>query len=145
MSDKKANKGLIVILALSLVVIIAIASFFSYFMFFKDKGSSTAKKEVKLEEKIITMDEFIINLTNNNKYIKLNMVLACTDTKVSAEVTAKTEQIRNEVNVYIRTKSSSDFDGIGLNKIKQELIDKINAKLDSGKITNIYFHEIIIQ
>lgn len=145
--EKKGNKGLVIILIVTLVLVLALSGAFAYFMFFKDKGADTSssKKETKIEETTITMDEFIVNLTDNNKYIKLNMVLACTDKNVAEEIPKKIEQIRNEVNVYIRTKSSSDFDGIGLDKVKQELIEKIDSKLDSGKISNIYFHEIIIQ
>jgi flagellar FliL protein len=146
MGDKKGNKGLMIILIITLVLVIGMAGFFGYFMFFKDKGASTTQKTTeKVEEKTVAMDEFIINLTDNNKYIKLNIALACTDAKVEEEIPTKIEQIRNEVNVYIRSKSSSDFDGIGLDKVKQELMEKIDSKLDSGKITNIYFHEIIIQ
>jgi flagellar FliL protein len=101
MGDKKGNKGLMIILIITLVLVIGLASFFAYFMFFKDKSATTSKKTEKVEEKTVALDEFIINLTDNNKYIKLNIALACTDANVEAEIPTKIEQIRNEVNVYL--------------------------------------------
>ncbi|WDU83983.1 flagellar basal body-associated FliL family protein [Caloramator sp. Dgby_cultured_2] len=93
------------------------------------------------------MDEFVVNLADEDirVYIKAKIFLAYTDTKIETELKDKMPQIRDLVITTIRLKKSTEFDGIKLENIRKELIGKINSKLTSGQITNVYFYDIIIQ
>lgn len=144
--EKKGNK-MVLILIIMLVLVLAMAGVFGYLFFVKSKTAGQAAP-VKMVEVTKSLDDFIINLSDDGPsrtYIKMTMVLAYTDSKLATELEEKTPMIRDIVNQDIRVKYSKDFNGKGLETIRKELIDKINEELDTGKITNIYFSQIIIQ
>jgi flagellar FliL protein len=148
MGDSKGGSKLIVILLIvTIVIVVGLAAFFGYFILFKKSaGTSSAAPAKKAEEITVKLDEFITNLADDDKrYIKTTIVVGFTDKKVSEEITANMSVIRDKVNTKLWSKTSGDFGGQGLDKIKKELLDSINSVLGENKITNIYFDNIIIQ
>lgn len=143
-----SNRLVIILLTLTLIVLIGIAVTIGYLYVFK--GAKTATATVKsgkvIEEKTLSLEEFIVNLADEDKgFIKIKIVLAFTDKKVEKEIQTKMPQVRSTVIKELRKKTSKDFSNGGEDKVIKELVEKINGVLDNGKITNIYLYDIVIQ
>lgn len=149
MSDKTgSNRLVIILLTLTLIVLIGTAVTFGYLYVFKGDRAATAtvKSGKTIEEKTLSLEEFIVNLADENKsFIKIKIVLAFTDKKVEKEIQNKMPQVRSTVIKELRKKTSKDFSSGGEDKVIKELVEKINEVLDDGKITNIYLYDIVIQ
>lgn len=141
MAENKGVSKLMVVIIILLVLLIASGVFLGYMFMTKNQNS------IPRPEKTMAMDEFVVNLADEDirVYIKAKIFLAYTDTKIETELKDKMPQIRDLVITTIRLKKSTEFDGAKLENIRKELIDKINKKLTSGQITNVYFYDIIIQ
>lgn len=155
MSEQKGNKVLIILVAFTLVLVIGLGAALAYYVFFKDNEikNSTSQESVVVEEKIADVNEFLVNLADENKsFIKIKFVIAYDkkNKKLDKEIPEKMPSMRDSVISILRTKKSSDFNNTDNNKnsmenIKKEIIDAINKNLVNGKITNIYIQDIIIQ
>lgn len=144
---KGGNKLIVILLILTIVIVLGLAAFFGYFMLFKkNTGTSNAAPTKKIEEQTVKLDEFITNLADEDKkYIKITISVGFTDKKVAEEITANMSIIRDKVNTKLWSETSVDFAGKGLEKVKKDLVDSVNSVLGEGKVTNIYFDNIIIQ
>lgn len=146
MSETKAkgsNKLIMILLIFTLLIVLTVAGVFSYFIFFKDGGTSTKKA---VAEKTFELDEFVTNLADESTtYIKLKIVLGYEGKELDKELPTKVAAIRDTINTTLWSKTSIDFSGKGTETVKKELLQSINSKLESGKIINIYLNEIIIQ
>jgi flagellar protein FliL len=155
MSDdkKKGNKLVKILLILLILVVFGTAGFFGYYFFVKSKGTEAAVthgKNIKVEEKTAAMEDFTLNLADENAkvYLKAKIFIAYPEEKnkeFDEEIEKKMPEMRDLVITTLRKKTSADFNGDGLEKVRQELISKINEKLIHGQLTNIYFNEIITQ
>lgn len=151
MSEKRgSNKLVVILLSITLVVLIATAGILGYFFVFKGNNSSSksASNSAVMDVKTVALDEFIVNLADEGKtFIKIKIVLAYTDKKLDKELanTTKVSQIRDTAISTLRKKTSANFSNGGEDAIKKELVEKINSVLDAGKLTNIYFYDIVIQ
>lgn len=149
MSDQKPKNIIVILLVVLIVVLVGIAGFFGYLYIFK--GSKPSAKAVTQtpapQEQTASLDEFITNLadTDQRVYIKTKIYVSYTTTGLDKEITSNMSQIRDEVNSVLRSKTYNDFNTNGINKVKKELIDKINSCLKTGKVDNLYFYEIVIQ
>lgn len=149
MNDKPKNGNAfkIVIIVLLILVIIGGATFGAVYFFSKKNSSVAAKPEVIIEQ-TYPLDEFTINLLDDNgkSFIKVNVFIGY---EINKDLTVELEEnkpiIRDAVNTYMRAKKTTDFSVTGLDIIKKELIKSINPSLTKGKITNIYFNDILIQ
>lgn len=155
MSDdkKKGNKLIKVLLIFLMLIVLSATGFFGYYFFIMSKspeGAATHGKSIKVEEKTAAMEDFTLNLadTDSKVYLKAKIVIAYPDgknKKLDEEIGKKMPEMRDLVLTTLRKKTSTDFNGDGLDKIRQELIGKMNEKLSHGQLTNIYFQEIITQ
>lgn len=155
MSEQKGNKILIGLVAFTLILVIGLGATLAYYVFFKDNKikSNTQQEVVKVDEKIADVNEFLVNLADENKsFIKIKFVIAYDkkNKKLDKEIPEKMPSMRDSVITVLRTKKSTDFNNTDTNKnsmesIKKEIIDAINKNLVNGKITNIYIQDIIIQ
>lgn len=153
MSDGKSNKIVVTLLIVLIVIVLGAAVFFGYYIVTKNKNIAEVSSKttvVKAEaEKTLEFEDFIVNLadTNAKVYLKTKIYVAFPEKNkdIEKEINTKMPEIRDIINTTLRKKTSQEFNGDGLEKVRKELIQKINAVLTSGQITNIYFHEIITQ
>lgn len=149
MSEKKPKNIIVILLIVLIVVLVGIASFFAYLYVFKGKSSAskTETQTTVTQEQTASLDEFITNLadTDQRVYIKTKIYVSFTTKDLDKEITTNMSQIRDGVNSVLRSKTYNDFNSSNLNKVKKEMIDKVNSYLKTGKIDNLYFYEIVIQ
>lgn len=150
MSEAKAkgsNKLIIILLIFTLLIVFVFAGIFGYFFLFKKGAASSTTTTKKAEaETTFQLDEFVTNLADEKTtYIKTKIELGYKDKELDTELPTKVAVIRDTINTTLWSKTSIDFSGKGTDKVKKELLEAINTKLETGKILNIYLNEIIIQ
>jgi len=143
MAENKGASKLLIIVIILLVLVLIAGGFVGYMLLVKNK-QATPKV---LPEKTMAMDEFVVNLADEDvrAYIKVKIYMAYTNTKLEAELTEKMPQIRDLVITTVRSKKSVDFEGNKVDTIRKEITDKINGLLTTDKLTNVYFYDLLIQ
>lgn len=164
--SKKSSKGnelekekggssklvLIIVTAIVIFALISGAVFVGYTVATKNSGkdnSDTSESNVVEKEATLDLKEFLVSLSDEGKakYVKANIFLGSDEKnkKLQKELTSKVPQIRDCVNNFLRTKKSTDFTIEGEVILKEEIIVKVNELLKNGKITNVYFTDLIVQ
>lgn len=90
----------------------------------------------------------IVNLaaTNAERYLKMEIVLEMESEKMRKEMDMRLPQVQDLFIAISSTKTLEDISTTsGRNMLRQELIDKVNSLLHSGRIVNIYFTEFVVQ
>lgn len=144
---KGSNRLIVILLIFTLLIVFSFTGFFGYLFLVKKTGSSnTASAKKTVEEKTFQLDEFVTNLADESTtYIKLTIVLGYEGKELDKELPTKVAAIRDTINTTLWSKTSIDFSGKGTEAVKKELLESINNKLETGKISNVYLNEIIIQ
>jgi len=95
------------------------------------------------------MDSFLVNLNNPGStvsFLKAVITLELPNEASHKEVQEKMPRIRDAFQVYLRELRSSDLQGsAGLQRLRAELLLRINSIMEKGKVNNILFKEIIVQ
>ncbi len=116
----------------------------------KEMKKSNAARNSNLIEigPIYPLDQFIVNLLSEGgtKFLKTKMDLELSAPELTAELDKKKPLVRD---IVIRTLSSKTFQEVSTNrgkeKLKDELVDKINTVLADGYVKNIFFTEFVVQ
>ncbi len=149
-TPKKSKKKLIIIAALVVVLLGGGAA--GVILSGALKGSEEHKEvDPSLVQKTIyfDMDEFLVNLNNPGNqvsFLKTVITLEVPNQAVMTEITDGMPKIRDTFQVYLREMRNSDLQGsAGLQRLRAELLLRVNSILEKGKVTNILFKEIIVQ
>ncbi len=147
----KKKKGPLIIIIVLLVVILFGGGFFGYSFltksFFFAEGDSTVVKQRK-EVGTVPFPAFVINLNAGTakRYLKVDMMIGCTDEKDVTAITEKSYQIRDVVIYTLRKKTVVDVATVeNTNLIKKELKDNINTLFDPDLDIEIYFIDYLVQ
>jgi flagellar protein FliL len=155
--EKKPKKGSKVVLIIVGVVVglllIGGVAFGGYYFAAKnapsaDKVEASSEKSKDGQELTFEVDEILVNLADEGKarYLKIKIFIGYMDSKeLASELTTKKPIIRDTINNTLRTKKTTDLTAEGEELLKNILSEKINGLLTTGKITNVYFSEILIQ
>lgn len=155
--DKKqsSNKTVMILLIITIAIVVLMLSFFVFMYINGDKSktqgapATNVKVQAVANEKTVDLDEFVINLADNDKraYAKMKVSVAfdSKEKNLEKEITTKIPQIRQIINLTFMNKKSEEVNNVqNLPKIVSELIVKINDIMTTGKITNIYIRDILI-
>jgi flagellar FliL protein len=146
-----------IILAVGVVVLLLVvsvaAAFFGGMMGGDSEEGADAdgKKPVVGAPKVayFEMDEFLVNLNVSGKqqsFLKMKVTLELPDAETKAMVEAKMPRIRDMFQIYLRELRTSDLQGsAGLQRLREELLLRINKILHPLKANDILFKEIIVQ
>lgn len=156
-SSGKGNVLKVIIIVLLIAILLGGGIFAGYMVASKEKPqSSFASLSVlqnTLNQKTFALDEFLVNLKsddNSNKYLKTKVSVGYADIKENAkledELNTKKAIVRDTINSILRSKKKEDFaTNVQVEKIKEEIKNKVNPLLQNGQIINVYFSEIMIQ
>ncbi len=148
---KGGKKGLFIFVAL--FIVLAAAGGGAYFFFFKGKqeeGGEKQKTEAKPTEIGVMFDlgTFIVNLADPGveMYAKVSITLELSDQEVSKEVEKRLPIIKDAVIDILSSKTYGDIrTPEGKEKLRFELIKRINTILVKGGVRNLYFTEFVVQ
>jgi len=141
-------KNRMLIIIISVFILILAISVSTFFIMSKYVFSNSMEKN-KLNEKIITYSpgkEFLTNLKDSGRYIKVTIDLEVADKKNLKPLEERTSEIRDTIISVLRNKTSEEIEGSeGQNKLKQEIIDSLNNMLGQKIIVNVYFNDFVVQ
>ena len=164
--EKKPKGNMVLIIVIALLVVILIGGGAAAFLMLggsHEEAAPTAQQDVKAEKKkssskkstdhlaigpMYPMAQFVVNLLSEsgNRFLKVAVDLELSDAKLQPEMDHKKSLIRD---IIIRTFSSKTFEEIstlkGKDKLKEEVLDKINENLSDGQVKNIYFTDFVVQ
>jgi len=115
-------------------------------LFFIKQAHATAAAPSSTITYTYDLGEILTNLsdTSDMKYIKTSIVLVTSDKTVETEIKNNEPQLRDCLISLFNSETGEDF----LNnrvKIKDLSMDSLNKDLTSGKVTNIYFSDLVMQ
>lgn len=166
--EKKSKGNMVLIIIIALLVILLVGGGAAAFLLLggshdeaatpADNGAHQETKVTKKTTKKSTdhlvvgpmypMAQFVVNLLSEsgNRFLKVSIDLELSDAKLQPEMDHKKSLIRD---IIIRTFSSKTFEEIstlkGKDKLKEEVLDKINENLSDGQVKNIYFTDFVVQ
>ena len=117
----------------------------------KQPNTEQIEKEVKNIENLGIMFEvgtFVVNLADKDadRYLKVTVVLEIENEQVKQEVEKRLPQIKDAITTLLFTKTSKELKTIdGIEKLKEEIIKRVNALLPLGGVKNVYFTDFVIQ
>ena len=97
---------------------------------------------------IFSLDTFIVNLKDEEgkRYLRITMALEVSDGTTQAEVEKRLPQVRHRILMTLPSKKYDDIrSGEGKIRLRDEIITKLNSLLTTGKVTDIYFTEFVVQ
>ncbi len=151
LKEKKGGNTLKIILIILLTLVLLGGVVFGG-MFFMTKNKQIASAEVavvKGEEITNSLDEFLVNLSDEGgkKYLKVNVSVGYgpKNKKLEKELLEKKAIMRDTVISVLRNKKASDMTVKGTEDLKKEILDRLNPLLNNGKLTNVYFSDLLVQ
>jgi flagellar FliL protein len=116
------------------------------------RGTGTSTKKPDLPPPIIgmlwPMEPFIVNLRDNNgeRYLKVVLQLEVSQPAVVSELDLLKPKLRDSTLDLLGSKSYQELQELsGKQKLRDDIMIRLNSFLTSGKIVRIYFTEFVIQ
>ncbi len=113
------------------------------------KGGSSARSTNLLTiGPMYPMEQFVVNLLSESgaRFLKTSLDIELGSEEMSAEMDKKKPAIRD---IIIRTLSSKTFEEVstmkGKERLKDEIVQRINEILADGQVRNIFFTDFVVQ
>ena len=114
-----------------------------------NREADPGKEKKKEEEKPLhDFETLIVNLggAKGMSFLRLKFSLQTSSESVSEEIRKKKAELVDLLINILSQKTPQEIDTIGgKEKLKNEIIEKMNQKLTKGKVEAIYFTEFVIQ
>lgn len=163
-NDKKNGKSSkMIIILIIVIVLLVVGGAGYYFLVLSKKGATqananTAKQNstgIDADEQTYSFNDITTNLADKDsqRFIKVSVALGY-DPKVYKKLQGelenktdiKTPILRAAIVEVLRNKTSADFaDDKKISQIETEILNKINPHLQDGKVSNVYFSDLVIQ
>ncbi|NOY52950.1 MAG: flagellar basal body protein FliL [Deltaproteobacteria bacterium] len=153
----KKSKGKLIILLVTALMVLG-GGGFGVYQFVLKKPVENVEANVpektpkeKVDEVVGTMyplQTFLVNIGDEeeNRFLKTTLTLELDNDAVKDELDKRIAQVRDIILLQLSTKRFSDVRTVdGKYILREELLDKLNSILITGKIKNIYFTEFIVQ
>ena len=111
----------------------------------EEKGSRPAQP-TKMGP-IVDLDPFIVNLADSEpRFLKLTIKLELDGPTVKTEIAERTPQVRDALLILLSGKESQTIKPTaGKLQLRDEILQRINALLETGQARNAYFTEFVVQ
>lgn len=96
----------------------------------------------------IEFKPFVVNLNDaaGKRFLKLTMSVEADTPELAAEINTKMAQFRDIILLLLSSLSYEDISTVdGKMRLRNQMLNRININLTSGKIKNIYFSEFVAQ
>ncbi len=157
---KEGGKKKLLIIGIAVLVVLLGAGGAAYYFLVVKKAEQTKVEESKAaalikpipqEAKIgpmVDIKEFVVNIIGQDAahYVKASLSLELDKDSTQDEVNKRMPQIRDAILLLIGNKTFEELQDIqGKNQVKAELKSKINSFLTTGKVTNVYLTDFVVQ
>ena len=117
----------------------------------EENKAEKIQQEIKNIENLGIMFEvgtFVVNLADKDadRYLKVTIILEIENEQVKQEVEKRLPQIKDSITTLLFTKTSRELrTAEGVEKLKEEILRRVNAILPLGGVKNVYFTDFVIQ
>jgi len=150
-AEVKGKKGWMkwIIIGVVVLVVLGAAAGGGLYVFNNVLG---AKKETAKAPPVIgslwSLDPFIVNLLDNNgeRYLKVVMQFEVGDPSIIQELDLVKPRVRDGILDLLSSKTLADLsDALGKQRLREEIILRVNNSISRGRISKVYFTEFVIQ
>jgi len=148
--EGQMNYKMLALIVVLVIIITGVASF-TFFTYFSVSGDEeNNENEIKSVEDIrptYSVGNFTVNISNNNRisFVRASVVFELENSEMTEELDKRSSQIRDRIISTLRAQNQEILEEPGADTIKQIVKDKVNEILISGKITNVWFTELVVQ
>jgi flagellar FliL protein len=111
--------------------------------------SSAATDASYLEDlSFFRLDPMIVNPADSNgeRYLKAAIALEMYDAGIQQEIEKRLPQIKNQINNVLSSKSIEQIKtNEDKEKLRREILTRVNGMLVTGRLSNVYFEEFVYQ
>jgi flagellar FliL protein len=140
---KKKKTKLWIILGVAFIAIAA-----CIYLYFSVGVKNSAAQVPAKDMKTVTFADITVNLadTNSSRYLKTTITLEYSSKDLDKEITASKYKVKDGILKVLRNTSASNLDTPEeTDVLKQQLLEEVNSRLTSGKVTGLYFEDFIVQ
>ena len=94
------------------------------------------------------LDPLIVNPAGSDgeRYLKASITLETYDVDVQKELEKRLPQIKNQINNILASKSIAQVaSSEDREKLRREILNRVNGMIVGGRISNVYFEEFVYQ
>ena len=147
---KGGKKKLVMIIAIvSAAVILGVGGYVGYTMFSgkaKAAGKDGHGDGKAAKSTLITVDPFVVNLSDPGRYLKVTMQFETDDPANQTLVTERIPKLRDSIITLLSSKSAESISGPeGKFQLKDELLLRTNQAMGKDIFKNLYFTEFVMQ
>ena len=150
--SKGGKKKLMIIILGAILVLGGTAGFVGYKMLSHktvaagEEGGEHGGKEGTAKTLLVPVEPFVVNLTEQGRYLKVTLQLELSDATQQATVTEKMPNIRDSVITLLSSKSAEAVSGPeGKLQLKDELLLRTNQAVGKDIFKNLFFTEFVMQ
>ena len=153
---KLSTKKLILFIGLpAVVILLGLVAVFFLVDFGVDESASEAQQaegeegEAGGEVVFFDLPELLVNLNTGTKkasYLKIKVALELPGLKAQERVQAMLPRVLDNMQVYLRELRLEDLSGsAGVQRLKEELVTRVNAAIERSKVNDVLFKEMLVQ
>lgn len=161
---KKSGNLMLIIIVGVLVLLLVVGGLVAFLLLGSDEPQVQSQpmqqqtdKQQKQQQRVtdyvnigimLPLDQFIVNLLSENggRFLKTSMNLELNSETLIPEIDKKKPLIRD---IIIRLLSSKTYEEVstskGKERLKDEIVGKLNEVLTDGSIRNLYFTDFVVQ
>jgi flagellar basal body-associated protein FliL len=109
---------------------------------------SETEEKIKSTGIYYQMGSFVVNIahTEAQRFLKTVIVVELDNKNTSKEIGKKVSLIRDAIVTILSDKDFPDIEGADRkDKLRREIMELINSKLETGRVINVYFEEFVAQ
>lgn len=110
--------------------------------------SKTVRKKREIKKTIYPLQPLVVNLAEQKarRYLKVTIHLELDGPEVIKEIETLKPRLIDSIIILLSSKTLADIeDTKGKLSLRREIITSLNEELSTGRVTNVYFTEFIIQ
>ena len=143
-------RGKMKTIALALIILVVAAGFGAGFWLYKAGKIPFLKPTVKKEKyKTVEIGDVTVSLSGSGgaHYLRVVPVIECQEKKaLLEEIAERKHEIKDAMITVLRAKDIQQVRSVdNEEQMKQELLDAINERLESGEVEKLYFTEFMVQ
>lgn len=150
--EKKGSKLKIIIILAVVVTLLAGGGVAAYFFVFKAKTTADATKPtVQQKPKVVVfwpMEPYVVNLIDSEqeRYLKVVLQLELSDQLMLEEMKLVDPILRDAILDLLSSKTYKEMiDPFGKQRLREEIVTRVNMNVKTGKAQKVYFTEFVIQ
>ncbi len=161
---KKGGKLKLVIILLVVLAVLGGGGFAAWKFFLQPKGEAVenataegaaehkaeapAEAEAEVGGQLVTLDAFVVNLSDpmGRRYLKTTLDVEVANAAAAAELTAAMPKVKDTLLLLLSSKSFADISSMDKKiELKNDIVSRLNQIIGKNKVRNVYFTEFVVQ